>query len=451
LIIFLKYEAGNTKMGGLSMDDDRKQQIATFRFGVIADLVGHVELDQGEQERLIRQKCARKWIIPFSEKTSISRSTLLRWIKLYRESGGKLESLCSRDRSDQGESRSIDEETASALISLRKEFPKATVPRLIGMMNKRKLVSPGTNLTQSTVYRFLHRRDLMESTRPVPEDRRKFEAELPNDLWQCDVMHGPRVEHENKRRKTYLIAFMDDHSRLVPHGEFFLSESVKSFLVALEQGLLTRGLPRKIYSDNGAAFRSHHVEHTMASLGIALIHARPYKPQGKGKIERFFRTVRSDFLTGFKGDTLYDLNQAFDLWLNEIYHQRKHSSTGQTPFARFTAKMECLRPAPDNIKDHFRKAARRKVAKDRTISLNGRVFEAPVALIGNQVTVLFHEDDPEKAEVMYKGQSYGFLVPVNLAINCRAKRDKNNNVQVESSGSRKDYTGGRLWGKEDEA
>ncbi len=432
------------------MDDDKRQQIATFRFGVIHDLVGHVELEPGEQERLIREKCANKWRIPFSEKTHISRGTILRWMKLYRESGGKLESLCIQDRSDQGKSRAMDQETSLALISLRKEFPGATVPFLIEEMGKRKLVSPGVTLSLTTVYRFLHRHDLMELTRPVPEDRRKFEAELPNDLWQVDCMHGPRVEHEAKRRKTYLIAFMDDHSRLVPHGEFFLSESVKSFLMALEGALLTRGLPRKIYSDNGPAFRSHHVEHVTASLGVALIHARPYKPQGKGKIERFFRTVRADFLTGFKGETLLDLNHCFHLWLNEIYHQRKHSSTGQTPFARFTSKMECLRSAPDNLKDHFRKAARRKVAKDRTISLNGQIFEAPVALIGKQVSVLFHPEQPDRAEVLFKGESYGFLVPVNLAVNYRAKRDKNNNVQIESCEPRTNYKGGSLWGKEND-
>lgn len=432
------------------MDDEKKQQTATFRFGVIHDLVGHIELEPGEQERLIREKCGRKWVIPFSEKTYISRSTILRWVRLYKDSGGRLESLCAQDRSDQGMSRAMDQETSLALMRLRKELPKATAPRLISEMNKRGLVSPGVTLNPSTLYRFLHGHDLMELTTPVPEDRRRFEAELPNDLWQVDCMHGPRVEHEGKQRKTYLIAFMDDHSRLVPHGEFFLSESVKSFLVALQGALMTRGLPRKIYSDNGPAFRSHHVEHTAASLGIALIHARPYKPQGKGKIERFFRTVRAEFLTGFRGTTLVDLNQAFDLWLGEIYHQRKHSSTGQTPFARFTSKMECLRPAPDNLKDHFRKAARRKVAKDRTVSLDGKIFEAPVPLIGKQVTLLFHPEEPDRAEVLFKGQSYGFLVPVNLAVNCRAKRDRNNNLQVESSDSPRHYKGGSLWGKGDD-
>jgi transposase InsO family protein len=437
-------------MGGVSMDDENQQQIATFRFGVIHDLVGHIELEPGEQERLIREKCGRKWVIPFSEKTYISRSTILRWVRLYKDSGSRLESLYTQDRSDRGMSRAMDQETSLALMRLRKELPKATVPRLIEEMNKRGLASPGVTLNPSTLYRFLHGHDLMELTTPVPEDRRRFEAELPNDLWQVDCMHGPRVEHGGKQRKTYLIAFMDDHSRLVPHGEFFLSESVKSFLIALQGALMSRGLPRKIYSDNGPAFRSHHVEHTAASLGIALIHARPYKPQGKGKIERFFRTVRTEFLTGFRGTTLLDLNQAFDLWLSEIYHQRKHSSTGQTPFARFTSKMECLRTAPDNLKDHFRKAARRKVAKDRTVSLDGKIFEAPVPLIGKQVTLLFHPEEPDRAEVLFKGASYGFLVPVNLAVNCRAKRDRNNNLQVESSDSPRHYKGGSLWGKGDD-
>jgi hypothetical protein len=213
--------------------------------------------------------------------------------------------------------------------------------------------------------------------------------------------------------------------------------------------LSTRGLPRKIYTDNGAAFRSHHLEHVTASLGIALLHARPYKPQGKGKIERFFRTVRSEFLPNFKGSTLFELNQAFCIWLNDIYHSRKHSSTGQTPFSRFTSNIECLRESPTNLKDYFRKNVRRKVAKDRTVSLNGRIFEAPVSLIGKQVSLLYHEED-SNVEVSFEGQSYGLLTVLDIHVNCRVKRDKNNNIELESTSSPENYKGGSLWGKEDE-
>ena len=109
--------------------------------------------------------------------------------------------------------------------------------------------------------------------------------------------------------------------------------------------------------DNGACFRSKHLEYITASMGIALIHSKPYKPQGRGKIERFFLTVRGQFLSGFKGQTLDELNEAFSVWLNHTYHQRKHSATGQTPLSRFTSQMHCLRTSPANLKDYFRKVA----------------------------------------------------------------------------------------------
>jgi len=426
---------------------DKIQRIATFRYGVIHDLVGNVQLSAGEQERLIREKCNCTWVIPFSAKTRLTRSTILRWVKLYKNSGGKLEALASRTRCDQGKTRAIDQETGLALILVRRELPRATIVRLISEMNARRLVSPGIELAPSTVYRFLHQQDLMKLTSPLPEDRRRFEAELPNDLWQTDCMHGPMVEHEGKKRKTYLVAFIDDHSRLVPHAEFYLSESMESFVRALQDALLTRGLPRKLYTDNGAVFRSHHLEHITARLGIALVHARPYKPQGKGKIERFFRTVRSEFLTGFKGDTLLELNCTLSIWLREIYHQRDHSSTAQSPFERFTSHMELIREAPENLRDYFRKTVRRRVAKDRTISLGGKVFEAPVALIGKQVELLYHDEEPDRIEIMVQGKTFGMAIPVNLNVNCRVKRDKYRNIEINTSGTPAHYAGGSLWGK----
>ena len=430
------------------MKEDEKREVGIFRFGVIHDFVSGIKLDRGEQELLIREKCQRKWSIPYSSRTRLTRSTILRWIKRYRDSNRKLESLYPSSSSDRGISRGMDEETSLALIRLRKEFPKVTVPMLIETMRKRRWVSSGVILNLSTVYRFLHHHHLMNPCQGKPVDRRKFEVELPNDLWQSDVMHGPMVEVDKKMKKTYLLAFIDDHSRLIPHAQFYLSEKLDSCLDALEQALLKRGLPRKLYLDNGPAFRSKHLEHVTASLGIALIHARPYKPQGKGKIERFFRTVRMQFLTGFRGNTLEELNETFDLWLNDIYHQRKHGSTGQKPFERFTAHMECIRTAPKDLKDYFRKPARRRVAKDRTITLNGKLYEAPVTLIGKQVLLLYHENQPERVEVLYNQESYGFLTLLDLHINARVKRDKYSGTDIGISEKSSQYQGGRLWSKE---
>jgi hypothetical protein len=236
---------------------------------------------------------------------------------------------------------------------------------------------------------------------------------------------------EGRRRKAYLIAFIDDHSRLIPQAAFYLSENLDAFLNAFEQALLKRGLPRKLYVDNGSAYRSRQLEHTCAQLSIALIHARAYQPQGKGKIERFFRTVRMQFLPTLPAEmSLTALNASWQLWLT-TYHQRRHSATGCSPWQRFAEHMQCLRTAPENLTDYFRIVARRTVAKDRSITLEGRLYEAPVPLIGKRIELFYHNSNVKRVEARLNNQSYGFLRLVDLAVNCRVKRDRNRNTQIE--------------------
>jgi hypothetical protein len=141
---------------------------------------------------------------------------------------------------------------------------------------------------------------------------------------------------------------------------------------------------------------------------------------------------------------LEQLNRSFSHWLDTTYHQRIHSATGMTPFDRFSQNLACIRKAPKNLKDHFRTAVYRSVAKDRTVTLNGNLFEAPVELIGKRVLILYHESEPKTAEVYLGQTSHGLLVPVDLHINCRVKRDKNINTQLEP-GQKTDYQGGDLW------
>lgn len=433
------------------MNEEQKREVAIFRFGVIHDLVGGSHLERGDQQGLLRQKCERKWGIPHSSRTRLTRGTILRWVQRYKQGNGKLESLYPTERSDRGVSRGLDEESSLALIQLRKESPRMPVTDLLKTIYKRRLVPPGKTLSLSTVYRLLHRHHLMGKDGGTPQDRRKFEAELPNDLWQSDSMHGPQVDVDGRKRKTYLLAFLDDHSRLVPHAQFYLSEGLNSYLHALEQALLRRGLPRKLYLDNGPAFRSKHLEDVAASLGVALIHSSPYKPEGRGKIERFFRTVRSQFLPGFRGKSLDELNEALELWIQDLYHQRKHTSTGKSPFERFTAHMQCLRPAPKDLQNYFRKHTRRRVGKDRTVVLDGKLYEAPIPLIGKHVLLLYHEKDPQIVEVLHDHKSYGFLTPLDLHINCRVRRNKESGTEMESTGKADKYQGGRLWSAKEDA
>jgi len=403
------------------MDEDAKRAIAVFRFGVIADLVGGRKLSRGEKESILREKVASRWDIPFSTRSHVSRSTILSWVRAYERGGRQLERLNPEGRKDRGRSRVMDEEAIAALVSLKKDRMGVSLPVLLKEARTKGILPPRYMVSYATIYRIFKKHGVSEADHAYP-DRRRFEAELPNDIWQSDCMHGPRVLGEGRMRKTYLFAFIDDMSRLIPHGEFYLNERIDCYIGALTQALLKRGLPRKLYVDNGPAFSTQVLRHAMASLGIALVHSTPYQPEGRGKIERFFKSVRIQFLPTIPdGLSLADLNERFKAWIDE-YHLREHGSTKEAPLARYAKHLHCVREAPKDLMDHFRKRVTRKVDKDRTISLDGRLYEAPVAMIGKTVTLLYHESDPSRVELLCNGASFGMLVPLDVRINAKVKR-----------------------------
>ena len=240
------------------MNKKQREDVALFRFGVISDLVCS-RLAPGEMAARISEKSEQRWLIPHSCRTRISASTIRRWVVLYRNSGNQFESLYPQSRSDQGRSRRLDEETILSLVKLRKELPGLPVIRLLTEMEKRKLSPPGMAISLSTAYRILKQEGVSGPIKPGNVDRRRYEAHYPNDIWQSDVMHGPRVEEQGRSRKSYLIALLDDHSRLLPHAGFYLSERLSSWLDAFRQALLTRGVPRKLYVD----YVARHIIHVM--------------------------------------------------------------------------------------------------------------------------------------------------------------------------------------------
>jgi transposase len=280
------------------MDEEIKKRVAVFRLGVIADFVNGRQLQWGDVERLMWEKCAQRWLIPCSLRTRISESAIKDWIRRYKSSGNKLESLYPGDRNDRGKTRAIDPETATGLISLRKEMPSVKLPVLMKEAQKLKLIKPGQKIAYSTLYRILRGEGLLKRIPDHPQDRFRFEAKNPNDLLQSDVMHGPYVTVEGIQRKTYLLCLLDDMSMLIYHGEFYLYERVKCYLDSLRQALLKRGIPRKLYVNNDSSFRSHPLEHICAALGIVLIHSNPYKSErhGNGKL-RIMESCRQVILS----------------------------------------------------------------------------------------------------------------------------------------------------------
>jgi len=415
------------------MDQELRKSISLFRFALISPLVSRKGMSRGEQESLIRDIIAKSWEIPGSPRSSIARSTVLRWVALYQKAGDRIESLEPQPRKDRGTSRALGREFEAALVTLRKENSGISLPVFVKLARTRGVIEPGKGPSKDSLYRLFKRNGLEKDTR-LPEDRRKFETELVNDMWQSDCMHGPQVVHEGRLRKAYLFAVLDDHSRLITHAQFYLSENLDCFRDCLIAALEKRGLPRKLYVDNGSAFRSNALAYACGRLGIALLHSRPYIPEGRGKIERFFRTVRMQLIPTLPESlTLERLNELLALWLDDDYHTRVHTTTGQAPLARYLASLSLVRTAPKDLRDYFRLAVRRKVARDRTITLAGRSFEAPVGLIGQTVTLLFHERDPERVEIFMDEASKGFLVRLDLAANSRVRRSADQKTEIVPS------------------
>lgn len=252
-------------------------------------------------------------------------------------------------------------------------------------------------------------------------------------------------------RKTYLFAIIDDHSRLIPHARFYLQETIDCFRDCLLQALEKRGLPRRLYTDNGSAFRTHQLRYGCAQLGIALLHSQPGVPEGRGKIERLYRTIRSQVMPLLvEATSLEQMNETLFAWIEKEYHTRRHTSTSMSPLERYLAQLHAIRPAPEDLRDYFRIPVTRKVDKNRTVSLNGRLFEAPVGLIGRTVTLLYHKQDPVRVEVIYADRSHGFLVPLNAGINSRVRRTANETMDLEldaPASRRPSYRGGSLFGE----
>jgi putative transposase len=243
---------------------------------------------------------------------------------------------------------------------------------------------------------------------------RRFERDHVNSLWQGDALVGPWLPDPNvpgKKRRTHLFSFIDDHSRLVPYSEFFFDEALPRLERVLKVALLRRGVPLAVYVDNGQVYSSTQFNAACATLGIERIQTAPYSPQAKGKIERWFETLRAQFLPEVEASnltTVTELNESLWAWLECVYHQHEHSETHQTPLARYTAGLEHVRHAdPDTVRRAFLWRETRKVRKDATLSLQGNRYQVEPHLAGRSLELRFDPFDLAQIELYLEGAPLG--------------------------------------------
>jgi len=256
--------------------------------------------------------------------------------------------------------------------------------------------------------------------------RKAYEVDNVNDLWISDFMHGPQVRTANRSTKAILCAILDDHSRMVVGHAFSTSETISALTVVLKEAFLAYGIPKRLYVDNGSSFSSDLLTRSCAQAGISLIHSKPYDSPSRGKVERFFRTVRERFLSALQeGQTLEELNEAFELWLKDDYHHKFHSGIEERPIDRYNASVGRVlirRLSRTELDEIFLIRHERVVNHDATISFKGSLYEVPAAYIRQRIEIRHPIDAPEELYLYDNGVRVGRIKLLDKQENARTFR-----------------------------
>lgn len=396
-----------------------KEAMALFWYRVIAPLLDP-GLAHGDRARLLREILSKDWSVPGLGSRRLSRATVLRRLAEYRRAG--FGAIKKRDRSDKGTSHAIEPLWLNQAVELRLEQSRRTTRRVIELTEKALGLAPGT-IKLKTLARIFKEKKL---TRADLRDEAvtgftSFSYSHINELWMSDVMDAfPVPDPADSRRKkmTFLFSFIDDASRLVTHAEFYFDEKLPRLENTLKRAIAKRGLPKKLYVDNGKIFHAAQFELICAELGIQIVYSEPYRPEGKGKIERYHGTIRSDFLDEARAkgpQTLADLNRWFWAWLEIAYHHKLHDSLGTTPLAFWMNQTERLRLAdPDILDTIFLWREDRSVSKVHSFSLVGNLFEVAPELSGQVVEIRFNPLDLSRVLVYKAGVFQMRARPVSL-------------------------------------
>jgi putative transposase len=427
---------------------------ALARYSVISPLISRV---MAGQERIMARADILKSVhlFPDARTRRISCRTLERWFQWYV--GGHLnadgevvsepgiEALRPLPREDKGKPRKLDPAFVERAIELRREEPARTTFSLIELLRSETLLAgqPDPSICEATLAYHLRQRkatkkDLKKEGRAFP----RFEHPRRNSSWQADFSQGIRIPdpgNPTKTRLCHLHAVLDDHSRYIVHAEFYFRQNLPCLEDCIRKAILHGGVCERWYIDNGAVYQSRELKLIAARLGSELIFATPYCPEGKGKIERWFKTLKDALYPEANRagiQTLAELNQFLWGWLERVYHAREHSQTKETPKARWEAGLVHVRhPDPALLVDLFLWEEKRQVNKSGCIQLGGNLYSVAEHLVGREVTVRFDPFDLSRIRLYESGHFTDTLEPQTLVSQTfrKAHRTQSDKSALQSS------------------
>ena len=371
--------------------------------------------------------------LPDGKTVKYSAGTLACWESDYRKGG--FEALLPRQRSDSGKSRKLDDDTISAIMQIRTQFPKINATEIY-----HKLIADGiirkNDVSLSTIQRYIKKHNLKGASAPGQKDRKAFEEEYVGGMYQGDTMYGPYLTENGVRRRTYCIMLLDDKSRMIVAGRFFYADNAYNFQKVLKEAVSSRGIPQKLYVDNGSPYKNEQLSMICGQLGTILIHTPVRDGASKGKCERNFRTLRNRFLNVLDMEQIAGIEQ-----LNEKLHAyiqqhntTVHSSTGMTPQDRYMADILHIKMPSDRewLENCFMNRINRLVRNDATVTIDKTLYDVPMEFIRSKVEIRYLPDAMEKAYIWYEEKKYP-IRKTNKIENGKTKR--NNEYAINYGGA----------------
>lgn len=371
--------------------------------------------------------------LPDGKEVKYAYGTLACWESAYRKKG--FDALLPKERSDLGSSRKLDDDMIAAILRIRCEFPKINATEIY-----HKLIADGMagkkDVSLTTVQRYIKKHNLKGASAPGQKDRKAFEEEFACGMYQGDTLYGPYLVEGGLRKRTYLIMLLDDKSRMIVGGRFFYADNAYNFQKILKDAVSSRGIPQKLYVDNGSPYKNEQLAMICGQLGTVLIHTPIRDGASKGKVERNFRTLRSRFLNVLDASKLSgidELNSKLFEYINK-HNTTIHSATGETPQERYMRDITNIKMALNKewLEQCFMNRIKRLVRNDATVMIDKEMYDVPMEFIRTKVEIRYLPDAMEKAYILYELKQY-IIRKTNKVENGKTKR--NNTYELKYGGA----------------
>ena len=394
------------------MNDKARQEIALFRYSIIAPIVSGIYDENKSIKEFFRDAATRVYTNPSGQETRLSASTIERWYYAYN--GGGFDALIPLRRRDTGRPRKINEDIMEQIRFLKEEYPRIPATLILQKLIDNGTISKG-DLSLSTVNRFVNTIKAESNYNTGNKDMRRYERAHINEVWCGDTSVGPYLKVDGKKKRTYIIALLDDASRYIVGIDIFFNDNFVNLMSVLKTAITRHGKPKILNFDNGSSYKNKQIQLLTARIGTTINYCAPYTPTSKAKIERWFKTMKDQWMSLLNisdYDSIDQLRETLLMYVNK-YNQTVHSSlNGLCPQDRFFNESYLIkRLSQQQLDTSFLLEYERRVSADNVVIIDEVEYEVPYRY-SKQKIILRYLPDLSKIYVVDNHTSE--LTPIKL-------------------------------------